>query len=125
MDEKWQRRLRAAVIFLCFDSVPSMGMSDHETMRSMNGAWVGEGTPLVIDTQRLQANLDPEKPFEWQTFRILNITGSMITFDIGPRRFMALLGGEEEMHLTELGAPHERLLHKVKSNPLPKKNRAK
>ena len=125
MDRKRQKTLTTAFFYLCFGSVTSVAMNDHETMRSMNGTWVGDGTPLIIDVQRLQANLDPEKPFEWQTFRILNITGPIITFDIGPRRFMALFDGEEEMHLTEVGAPKERLLHKEKISAAPKKNRAK
>ena len=114
---KLQRPL-AAFLFVCFGSVSSWAMSDTHALHAMDGAWAGDGTPFVIDVQRLQANLDPEKAFDWQIFRVINITGSLITFNIGQRRFIALMSSDDEIHLTEFGVSGERSLRKTKPLPI-------
>jgi hypothetical protein len=69
----------------------------------LNGVWIGEGLEIVIDTKRLQGNVDPAKPFERQPFFIRNVTGQMVVFVIGPHVFVARMDGPDKMTVSRDG----------------------
>ena len=79
--------------------------------RALSGTWTGDGTTLTVDTQRLQVNMDPEKPFEWKALRLINVSGRMIVFDVGPMRYIALMRDPRTMTLTSPSFSGERSLH--------------
>lgn len=76
------------------------------------GRWEGEDYTLTIDQDAVQANRDPEKPFQWDALHILDATGDMIVFELGGDRFIALLT-DDHMTLTQAGIPgHRHLVRK-------------
>lgn len=66
-----------------------------DLLRFMHGTWRGGGLILILDMERLLANLDPAKPFQRDAVIIRNITGSMVFFSVGDRRFIGLFEGDE------------------------------
>ncbi len=68
---------------------PPLGLSD------LDGTWAGGGSQIVIDVERSQARRDPTKPFGWEAFRIRNITGNLVVFQIGPSQFIALVESDQ------------------------------
>lgn len=62
---------------------------------AMNGVWRGEGQYILLDTERMLANTDPEKPFQRDPLSIRNISGRMVVFEIGSERFIGLFQGEQ------------------------------
>lgn len=62
-------------------------------LRQMNGTWRGSGHYLLLDTERMLANDDPEKPFRRDPLVIHNITGRMVVFQISGNRFIGLFQG--------------------------------
>ncbi|ODT21354.1 MAG: hypothetical protein ABS54_12835 [Hyphomicrobium sp. SCN 65-11] len=60
----------------------------------MQGVWSGPGLQLSLDTERMLANADPAKPFQWDALVIRNISDRMVTFWIGERRFIGLFDGD-------------------------------
>jgi hypothetical protein len=81
-------------------------------LQPLAGHWQGGGLNLRLDPARLQANTDPDKPFERQPLLIRNITGAMFLFDIGRERFIALVQGET-MSLTTARSPRTLVLRRV------------
>ncbi|WP_199091290.1 hypothetical protein [Bosea sp. ASV33] len=61
----------------------------------MHGLWRGENHMLLLDTERMQGNTDPDKPFERQAIIVRNVVGHMVTFDIGARRYIGLFEGDD------------------------------
>lgn len=96
-------------------ATPGLARDARAFQRAMNGIWNGNGLALNIDTERLQANVDPEKPFDWRPFRIVDVTGNLIVFDIGRSRFIALVNADASaMTLTIRGEAGERLLQHLR-----------
>lgn len=56
----------------------------------MHGTWQGEGYVIVLDMDRLLANLDPGRPFQRDALIIRNITDGMVVFSTGGRQFIGL-----------------------------------
>ena len=50
---------------------------------------------MRINYDNLLANLDPKKPFQRETLRIRNRTGSMFMFSVGTRQFIAIIEGKQ------------------------------
>ena len=62
-----------------------------EILNLLNGTWEGRGLMISIDTERLQANTDPNHPFRWEPLVIRNVTGNMVVFAIGKQLFIGLV----------------------------------
>lgn len=90
------------------------GLNATLAQQALDGTWTGDGTTLVIDTERLQVNIDPDKPFEWRSLRVVNVAGHMVVFDIGPMRYVALLSDPGSMTLTSPSFTGQRALHRGK-----------
>ena len=88
------------------------GLNATLAQKALDGTWTGDGTTLVIDTERLQVNIDPDKPFEWRSLRVVNVAGHMVVFDIGPMRYVALLSDPSTMTLTSPSFVGQRSLHR-------------
>jgi hypothetical protein len=87
---------RFAVALLAFGfGILSRAMAEQPTLGFMHGVWVGEGTQLSLDTERMLANVDPTKPFQWNPLIIRNISDGMVTFWIAERRFIGMFEGEK------------------------------
>ncbi len=56
----------------------------------MRGTWRGDGHVFVIDTERMLANIDPERSFQRDPLIIRNISGRMVVFEIDKRRYIGL-----------------------------------
>jgi hypothetical protein len=85
-------------------------------LRALDGQWFGDGFNVAIDSARAQARLDPKKPFQWEAFRIRNVSGEMVVFTIGPRLFIGYLG-EDMLTLTSPGLQGARLLRRTGRYP--------
>lgn len=59
----------------------------------MHGTWQGEGYVVLLDMDRLLANLDPGRPFQRDALIIRNITDGMVVFSTGGRQFIGLFDG--------------------------------
>lgn len=86
----------------------------QEKMPDLAGAWSGPGMSLFIDPTRHQANADPTKPFNRQSFIIRNVTGSMVVFAIGPDLFVANMQDRDTMVVTRGGLPDSYTLSRRK-----------
>lgn len=88
---------------------PGLGMGSTATagqasLAFMQGVWVGGPVRLSLDTERMLANLDPAKPFQWDPLIIRNISGGMVTFWVADRRFIGLFDGDQlSLAAEELG----------------------
>lgn len=60
----------------------------------MHGTWQGDGQTILIDTERMLASADASRPFQRDSLRIYDMTGAMVTFGVGPRRFIGLFEGD-------------------------------
>ena len=79
--------------------------------QDLDGHWRGPASDIRIDFQRMQANGDPKRPFQWEALRIRNRTGSMFIFSIGQRQFIGILAGRR-MRLTGDGIKETEVLVK-------------
>lgn len=103
--------LALAAASLPFPAVAA-GLNATLAQKALEGTWTGDGTTLVIDTERLQVNMDPDKPFEWRPLRVVNVAGHMVVFDIGPMRYVALLSDPSSMTLTSPSFTGQRSLRR-------------
>jgi hypothetical protein len=87
-------RRRAAALFLVIALLPMMVLAKPAGLAFMQGVWRGPGLQLSLDTERMLANIDPAKPFQWDALVIRNISNRMVTFWIGERRFIGLFDGD-------------------------------
>ena len=78
---------------------------------ALDGHWKGPVSDLRIDYQRMQANGDPKRPFQWEPLRIRNRTGSMFIFSVGSRQFIGIVAGGR-MRLTGDGIKETEILVK-------------
>lgn len=79
----------------------------------LGGHWRGSGVDLLIDTDRLQANTDPERPFARVPLVIRNVTGRMFFFSIGRDSFIARANGDV-LSVTRLGSQGTFTLNRVR-----------
>jgi hypothetical protein len=80
-----------------------------EAARRLDGVWRGDDYALKVDARRAQANIDPEKPFQWQRFQVKEVGDGAIVFSIGAEVFEAKLAGDS-LELTGTSFRGERLL---------------
>lgn len=50
---------------------------------------------LLLDTERMQGNIVADKPFQRDAITVRNVTGQMVTFDVGANRYIGLFKGNE------------------------------
>ena len=60
----------------------------------LDGEWGGDGFALKVDAERAQANVDVQKPFEWQRFQMKAVTGEKLSFSIGAELYEARSDGD-------------------------------
>ncbi|KQQ47931.1 hypothetical protein ASF58_00775 [Methylobacterium sp. Leaf125] len=77
----------------------------------LEGHWVGEDLQIRVDQDAVQANDNPDKPFEWSPLVIKNVTGGMIVFQIGARQYIGLIEGQQ-MTVTISGSSRSYVLTK-------------
>lgn len=95
-------RVRSAVVGCCVALLSAADMAAGpadaaapKALAFIDGTWQGGGHAIILDTERLQANLSPQKPFQWTPLIIRNITDQMVTFSIGEQRFIGLFDGDQ------------------------------
>lgn len=86
------KRYRAVALAVVGSILTTSGWAQQDWIHALEGRWVGERSRLTIDQGAQQANRDPDKPFEWQSMRIVSATGSMVVFQIGDDRFVGKFG---------------------------------
>ena len=74
--------------------MPAGGLARPPLLAFMNGTWSSDGGTIIIDTERMLANADTTRPFQRDSLRIYDMTGGMVTFGIGTRRFIGLFEGD-------------------------------
>lgn len=66
-----------------------------EAAERLDGLWRGEdGFVLRVDSQRAQASVDAERPFQWQRFLVKEVEADAIVFSIGAELYEARVDGE-------------------------------
>lgn len=66
-----------------------------KNLRFMHGTWRSSELVLLLDMERMLANLDPELPFQRDHLTIRNMTGDMVHFSFGRRWFLGHFNGDE------------------------------
>lgn len=89
---------------------PGSAADSGVVLRWLAGRWTGPGMTLSIDPERMQANFDPNKPFQWDALRLRDVTGCMVTFNVGARRFVALMFAGRVMHINSVNVVGEQSL---------------
>jgi hypothetical protein len=105
-------RLTVALLGLAMSAPAAHALSPFdEAARRLDGVWRGDGYALKVDARRAQANIDPEKPFQWQRFEVKEVGDGEIVFSVGAEIFEAKLAGDE-LELTSTAFRGERLLER-------------
>lgn len=86
--------------------------AESSMRKFLEGRWVGDGLQIRVDQDAVQANDNPEKPFEWSPLNIRDVTGGMIVFQIGSRQYIGLIDGQQ-MTVTITGSSSSHVLTKV------------
>ncbi len=81
-------------LFWAVALLPAVVWAKPGELAFMRGVWSGPGLQISLDTERMLANVDPTKPFQWDALVIRNISDGMVTFWIGERRFIGLFDGD-------------------------------
>ena len=85
----------------------------------LDGEWRGgEGFVLEVGSDRAQASLDPNRPFQWQRFIIKEVTEDEVVFTIGNELFQAKVE-PEALRLSGTGFRGEKLLRRAADATLP------
>src|SRR5690242_17032685 len=81
---------------------------------ALSGHWRGPHLDLVIDYDRMLANADQKaKPFQRDTLRIRNRTGSMFVFSVGSRQFIGIVE-KDQMRVTGDGVDGTEVLKRLR-----------
>jgi hypothetical protein len=67
----------------------------NDAAKRLDGTWRGDGFSLTIDSQRDQARIDPNRPFQWQRFLVKEARPDEIVFSIGPEIFEAKVKADQ------------------------------
>ena len=86
--------------------------SPDPALRLMHGVWTGDGHYILLDSQRMHANLDIEKPFQRDPLVICNITGPMVVVQIINHCFIGLFEGPT-LRLTGHGIQDSAILRRA------------
>ncbi len=101
-------RLALACLVLAFGS---QARSAEPILKQMHGTWRSENRRILIDTERMLGNTDDTRPFQRDALTLRNISGRMIVFEIGRKRFIGLFD-RNELRLTGDGIPDSEILHR-------------
>jgi hypothetical protein len=81
---------------------------------ALNGHWRGPHLDLVIDYDRMLGNADQKaKPFQRDSLRIRNRTGSMFVFSVGARQFIGIVE-KDQMRVTGDGVNGTEVLKRLR-----------
>jgi hypothetical protein len=106
----------AGLLVLAF-APGAAGASD--LLSALHGRWRGEGVQILIDTERMQGNVDPAKPFTRNPLVIRDVTPPWVVFAIGISTFVARIEGET-MTITQSGWSEPRVITRLpESRPPP------
>lgn len=72
------------------------------TLKQMDGTWRSEKRLILIDAERMLGSTDDSKPFQRDALTLRDISGPMIVFDIGNKRFIGIFN-HDELRLTGAG----------------------
>ncbi len=90
-----------------------------ELLSALHGRWRGEGIQILIDTERMQGNVDPSKPFTRNPLVIRDVTPPWVVFAIGISTFVARVEGDT-MTVTQSGWSEPRVITRLPdSRPAP------
>lgn len=90
--------LRAALACFALLLGPT-ALSAEPILKQMHGTWRSERQLVLIDTERMLGNLDDARPFQRDALRLRDISGRMVVFEIGRRRFIGFFD-RNELRLT-------------------------
>ena len=76
-------RLALRIVALVLATIPLAGFDSVDALRFLHGRWQGAAATLTINADTMQANSDPERPFDWKPFRVRNVTPPWLVFLIG------------------------------------------
>lgn len=89
-------RLALACFALLFDRT---ALSAEPILKQMHGTWRSEKQLVMIDTERMLGNIDDTRPFQRDGLRLRDISGRMVVFEIGSKRFIGFFD-RNELRLT-------------------------
>uniref|UniRef100_A0A9E8A280 Uncharacterized protein n=1 Tax=Bosea sp. NBC_00436 TaxID=2969620 RepID=A0A9E8A280_9HYPH len=89
----------------------SQARSAEPILKQMHGTWRSENRLILIDTERMLGNTDDTRPFQRDALTLRNISGRMIVFEIGRKRFIGLFD-RNELRLTGDGIADSEILHR-------------
>lgn len=72
------------------------GFGAVDAARFLDGRWSGPGLTLAINAATMQANRQPERPFQLEPFRVRDVTHPWIVFMIGKEVFIATLTDDRD-----------------------------
>lgn len=88
------------VTLACFALLPGRAALSAESMlKQMHGTWRSEKQLILIDTERMLGNIDVTRPFQRDALRLRDISGRMVVFEIGGKRFIGFFD-RNELRLT-------------------------
>lgn len=99
--------LAAAWLLALVGGSGTAGASD--VLSALHGRWRGDGIQILIDTERMQGNVDPGKPFTRDPLVIRDVTPPWVVFAIGISTFVARIEGET-MTVTQPGWSEPRVV---------------
>ena len=105
------RRIILSAAILSTAVMPGNATGVKDALDWLDGHWEGPRSAILIDSQRHQANVDRNKPFQWEAFNVRDVSRCMVVFDIGQRRLIAMLYANREMHVTGLAKSREDILY--------------
>ncbi len=105
-------RTLCAIAWLAAPVTWSAPAGASDLLPALHGTWRGNGVQILIDTERMQGNVDPRKPFSRDPLVIRDVTPPWVVFAIGISTFVAKVEGEA-MTITQPGWPAPRLLARV------------
>ena len=98
--------------FACFVLLPGpTALAAEPILKQMHGSWRSETQLVLIDTERMLGNLDDARPFQRDALRLRDISGRMVVFEIGKRRFIGFFD-RNELRLTGDGIEGSTTLHR-------------
>ncbi len=86
-------------------------LSAEPILKQMHGTWRSEKQMVLLDTERMLGNTDQTKPFQRDALTLRNISGRMVVFDIGNKRFIGMFD-RNELSLTGEGITGSEILHR-------------
>lgn len=102
--------LRLALACLVL-ALGSQARSAEPILKQMHGIWRSETQMILIDTERMLGNTDDTRPFQRDALKLRNISGRMVVFDIGNKRFIGIFD-RNELRLTGDGIASSETLHR-------------